>query len=250
MQKKKTDSLIPKKNGLSARNIIYLIIFRELKIGPKYMKELHDVVTSEPIKLKSKSYIYQAIQEMESFAWISCIETEGLKRTMAITNLGLMKLDDLIETYKSTIERLKKAADFFLYEIRGTRKNERLDWNLAENQLFNRLTNVRHLARYLFLTILNDPQHSAETVIDIYELIKSRYGWQCGEGYIYELAHEMEEPTKAWVEGKWNSSRRHHYVYRITEAGREAISREAEITASYLRALQEYSQNLFRLFPD
>lgn len=238
----------PDKIGLSAKDIIYLIVFRELKTEPKYMKELYDAVVEEPINLKSKSYIYQAIRDMESQGWISCIEVRGKARTMATTPAGEEKQEEFVSTYYNTLKRLKDAADYFAYEITGSGNKEKPVWDEGVLKHFNRLINVRHLARYLFLTILSRPEHNLETAKTVYELMDIRYGWQCGEGYIYELAHEMEDPSNGWLEGRWNSSRRHNYVYRLTDHGLKMISEEAEASLVYIRNLQKYTQNLLQLF--
>lgn len=240
--------IAPEKMGLSAKDIIYLIVFRELKDKPKYMKELYDAIVSEPINLKSKSYIYLAIREMESHEWIRCIEVRGKARTMATTNSGKKKQAEFVETYYATLRRLKGAADYFSYEITGSGSKEKPVWDEGVLKHFNRLINVRHLARYLFLTILSQPEHSLETAKSIYELMNKRYGWQCGEGYIYELAHEMEDPSNGWLVGRWNSSRRHFYVYRLTDHGLNMISNEAEAALVYIRNLQQYTRNLLHLF--
>ncbi|GAA0848040.1 helix-turn-helix transcriptional regulator [Paenibacillus glucanolyticus] len=240
--------IAPNKLGLSAKDIIYLIVFRELQTHSKYMRELYDSVVEEPVNLKSKSYIYQAIREMEAQGWINCIEINGKTRTMATTEAGEKKREEFAATYLKTLIRLKDAADYFAYEITGTGNKNKPVWDEGVLKHFNRLINVRHLARYLFLSILNQPEYSAETAISIYELMNYRYGWQCGEGYIYELAHEMEDASNGWLEGRWNSNRRHNYVYRLTEHGSNMISKEGQAALSYIQNLQLYTHNLLRLF--
>lgn len=241
--------LIPTKIGLSAKDVIYLIVFRELQNGPKYIKELFDSVINESVNLKSKSYIYQAVQDMDLRGWISCIETRGKRRIMTITTSGIKKHEQFINTYLNLLQRLKGAADYFAYIITGSGSREQPIWDEGVLKHFNRLISVRHLARYLFLLILNDLEHKSGTVVNIYELMEKRYNWQCGEGYIYDLAHEMEDISNGWVEGKWNSIRRHHYIYRLTDIGVLMISKEGEAALNYIRNLQQYTRSLLRLFP-
>nr|WP_275900763.1 hypothetical protein [Paenibacillus periandrae] len=234
---------------MSAKDIIYLIMFRELRTGPKIMRELYDAVVAEPINLKSKSYIYQCVREMEAFGWVICIETKGMMRTMSTTEAGIQKQIAFAETYLNTLQRLKNAADYFAFEITGTGKRERPIWDEGVLKHFNRLINVRHLARYLFLTILNNPEHGVKgTAISIYELMDKRYGWQCAEGYIYELAHEMENPSNGWLEGSWDSDRRNYYVFKLTYHGVNMIAQEGEVALRFIRNLQQYTRNLLRLF--
>ncbi|QNR65250.1 hypothetical protein IAQ67_15155 [Paenibacillus peoriae] len=249
MQKSLTP-LIPAKIGLSAKDVIYLIVFRELQNGPKYIRELFDSVITESVNLKSKSYIYQAVQDMDSKGWISCIETRGMKRIMAITESGTKKHEDFTNTYLNLLRHLKGAADYFAYIITGSGRKEQPIWDEGVLKHFNRLISVRHLARFLFLSILNDPEHNSGTVVNIYELMAKRYSWQCGEGYMYDLAHEMEDHSNGWVEGRWNSIRRHHYIYRLTDLGVLMISKEGESALNYIRNLQHYTRSLLRLFPN
>ncbi|WP_145950088.1 hypothetical protein [Paenibacillus sp. Y412MC10] len=240
----------PDKIGLSAKDIIYLIIFRELRKGPRIMRELYDAVVAEPVNLKSKSYIYQAIRDMEAFGWISCIEVIGMTKKMATTKAGVQKQEEFASEYLQTLQLLKNAADFFAFEITGTGRMEKPEWNDRALKHFNRIVNVRYLTRFLFMSILSHPQHKVDTVKNIYDLMKDRYGWQCGEGYIYELAHEMEDPSNGWIHGRWNSDRRHHYLFNLTPQGYEMIAKEREAALAFIRRLQTYTSNLLRLFPN
>ncbi|MFX3643302.1 MAG: hypothetical protein ACE3L7_32420 [Candidatus Pristimantibacillus sp.] len=233
--------------GLSAKDIIYLIIFRELRIQPQVMKSLSETVVRESGNLNSTIYIYQVIREMASHNWVVQAERIGNHKIMAITDHGIKKQKELSSTYYVLLSELKDTTDYFVSELNGHPLKERPPMSDAVRKHFNRLINVRHLTRYLFLTILE--KEKACTCVEIYELMQLRYGWQCGEGYIYELAHEMEHPERGWIIGRWTSDRKHSYVYRLTQEGYTWISNECKDALEPIRSLQTYTVQLLKLFP-
>lgn len=66
--------LAPERLGLSTKDIIYLIVFRELSSDKGYLSDMYQVVRTELSALekgKGRSYYYQVVNEMERFGWIS-----------------------------------------------------------------------------------------------------------------------------------------------------------------------------------
>lgn len=233
--------------GLSAKDIIYLIIFRELRIKPQVMKSLSETVIRDSSNLNSTIYIYQVIREMASYNWVFQAERIGNQKIMAITDQGIKKQEELSSTYYVLLTELKETADYFVSELNGHPLSERPPMSEGVRKHFNRLVNVRHLTRYFFLTILE--KHKLSTCVEIYELMQLRYGWQCGEGYIYELAHEMEHPDRGWIAGRWTTDRRHSYVYWLTQEGYDWIAHECKDALEPIRSLQTYVTRLLQLFP-
>lgn len=233
--------------GISAKDIIYLIIFRELLIEPQAMKSLSETVVRESGNLNSTLYIYQVIREMASYNWVVQAERIGNHKIMAITDQGIKKQEELSKTYYVLLRELKNASNYFLSELNGHPLKDRPPMSDAVRKHFNRLVNVRHLTRYFFLTILE--KEKACTCVEVYELMQIRYGWQCGEGYIYELAHEMEQPERGWIEGRWTSKRKHSYIYRLTQEGYNWIPHECKDALEPIRNLETYTVQLLKLFP-
>lgn len=234
--------------GLSAKDIIYLIIFRELRIKQQVMKSLSETVIRESDNLNSTIYIYQVIREMVSHNWVVQSERVGNHKIMAITEQGIKKQQELAGTYYVLLRELKETADYFVSELNNQPISERPPMSEGVRKHFNRLINVRHLTRYLFLKILE--KQKVCTCVEVYELMKLRYGWQCGEGYIYELAHEMEHPDRSWIRGEWTSDRRHSYMYKLTQEGFSWINHECKDALESIYPLQSYTVRLLKLFPE
>lgn len=245
----------PERLGLSERDIMYLLVFRELHNHAASPSEMFEVVREELMTInrgRARSYLYNVVSQMESYGWIETIriENKNNKKYYAITNSGKAKVDSFRQSCMNSIICLKGLADTFAYQITGTGNPERpIDITLEQRKMFSRLINVRHLIRYLFLKILTEPEHREETGKNIWNLLKDRYQWQPAQGYFYELAHEMET-EQGYIRGTWTTARRSSYVYRLTDHGMAAIEKEAETALYYIRQLQNYTRFILNLFPE
>jgi DNA-binding PadR family transcriptional regulator len=244
----------PERLGLSERDIMYLLVFRELHQQVASPSEIYEVVRQELAAIdrgRARSYFYNIIKEMDAFGWIETVRTErkNNKKYYAVTTTGKQKVDNLRESCIHTIMSLKKVADHFAYHITGTGNPTPLELSKEQRRMFSRLINVRHLIRYLILKILTESEHRQETGKNIWQLLKERFMWQPAQGYFYELAHEMET-DQGYIRGEWTTDRRSRYIYRITARGLEAIEKEAETAMFYIRQLQKYTRFILNLFPE
>lgn len=251
MPEKNEVKLAPERLGLSTKDIIYLIVFRELSHDKGYLSDMYQVVRAELSALdkgKGRSYYYQVVNEMERFGWISLQGTDGKKKIYEISESGEAKIETFRSSYLDSISSLNHMADFLVYVITGSGSSKAPSLLIDQLKLFNRLINVRYLTRFLILKILSDRTHQSETAIDILQLIKERYHWQCAEGYIYELLHEMEDSEHEWVYGLWQDERRRYYFYRITDQGMNALPQEEEAALVFIRNLKNYTGLMLKLF--
>ncbi|WP_178076121.1 helix-turn-helix transcriptional regulator [Paenibacillus oralis] len=244
----------PERLGLSERDIMYLLVFRELHKHNASPSEMYDVVREELSTIdrgRARSYLYHVVSQMESFGWIETIRTKNKnnKKYYAITSTGRAKVDSFRESCLDSIKSLKGMADHFSSHITGTGNPEPMELTLAQRKMFSRLINVRYLSRYLILKILTEPDHREETGKNIWYLLKERHQWQPAQGYFYELAHEMEF-DQGYIRGAWTTARRSSYIYRLTDLGIEAIDKEAEAALHFLRQLQKYTNFILNLFPE
>lgn len=244
----------PERFGLSEREVLYLLVFRELHNTSASPSDIFDIVREELATIergRARSYLYNIISQMESFGWIETVRSEkkNNKKYYAVTDSGRQKVDILSESCKNSILNLKLVADHFAYHITGTGNPEPFELTKEQRRMFSRLINVRHLIRYLFLKILTEEEHKEETGKNIWRLLKERYQWQPAQGYFYELAHEMETEQE-YIRGSWTTIRRSSYLYRITDLGLSSIEKEAESAMYYIRQLQKYTGFILKLFPE
>lgn len=244
----------PERLGLSERDIMYLLVFRELHKHAASPSEMYEVVREELTTIdrgRSRSYLYNVVSQMESFGWIETIRTENKnnKKYYAITGTGTAKVDSFRQSCMNSIASLKGMADHFVYYISGIGNPVQLDLATEQRKMFSRLINVRHLCRFLFLRILTEPDHRKETGKNIWNLFKERYQWQPAQGYFYELAQEMEV-DQGYIKGEWTTSRRNAYVYRLTDQGLAGMEKEAEAALHFIRQLQKYTRFILNLFPE
>lgn len=244
----------PERFGLSERDIMYLLVFRELHNHVASPSEIYEVVREELINIdrgRARSYFYNVVSQMESFDWIETVRTEkkNNKKYYAITGSGNEKVEFFRQSCMSSIANLKQMADHFAYHITGSGNPEPFDLTREQRKMFGRLINVRHLIRFLFLKILSEPAHREETGKAIWLLLKERYQWQPAQGYFYEIAREMES-EQGYIVGVWTTPRRSSYMYRITDHGQASIAKEAEAALYFIRQLQKYTRFILNLFPE
>ncbi|WP_433709010.1 hypothetical protein [Paenibacillus illinoisensis] len=254
MPVKEEIKLGPERLGLSERDIMYLLVLRELHKQTASPSEIFEVVREELRNIqrgRARSYFYNVVNQMESFGWIATIRTENKnnKKYYVITSEGYAKIDSFRESCMDSIKSLKSMADHFDYHISGTGKSEPTELNTQQRKMFNRLINVRHLIRFLFLKILTESEHTHESGKQVWLLFKERYQWQPAQGYYYEVLREMEV-DQGYVTGHWTTDRRSTYIYEITDHGLESISSEGETTLYFLRQLQHYTRFILNLFPE
>lgn len=244
----------PERLGLSERDIMYLLVFRELHKHVASPSEIYEVVREELKTIdrgRARSYFYNVVSQMESFGWIETVRTEkkNNKKYYGITTRGNEKVESFRQSCMSSISSLKQMADHFAYHITGTGNPEPFELTREQRKMFNRLINVRHLIRFLFLKILTEPGHREETGKKIWVLLKERYQWQPAQGYFYEIAREMES-EQGYIVGAWTTPRRSSYVYRITDHGQDSVTTEAESALYFIRQLQKYTRFILNLFPE
>jgi DNA-binding PadR family transcriptional regulator len=244
----------PERLGLSERDVMFLLVFRELHGTIASPADIYEVVREDLLAFgrgRARSYFYTVVSQMESFGWIEVTRTErkNNKKYYVITESGKAKISDFQDSCLESITSLKQMADHFAYHITGTGNEEPLQLNKQQRMMFSRLINVRHLIRFLFLKTLTEFDHHVETGKNIWLLLKDRYKWQCAQGYFYELAHEMET-EQGYITGNWTTARRSSYVYKLTDVGREAINKEAEAALFFIRELQKYTRFILNLFPE
>lgn len=244
----------PDRFGLSEKEVMFLLVFRELGDTSASPADIFEVVREELATIergRARSYFYNVVSQMESFGWIETVRSEkkNNKKYYAVTKSGKEKVDSLRESCMNSILNLKKTADHFAYHITGVGNSEPNQLSPEQRKMFSRLINVRHLIRFLVLKTLSEKEHRAETGKNIYRLFKERYHWQPAEGYFYELAREMET-EQGYISGEWTTSRRNSYVYRITELGKTSIEKEAKSAMYFIKQLQKYTQFILNLFPE
>lgn len=244
----------PERLGLSERDIMYLLVFRELHKHVASTSDFYEVIREELLTInrgRARSYLYNIVSEMESFGWIkvTLVADKSNKKYYVITASGYEKIDTFRQSFLGSISTLKEMADHFSYIITGSGSSKPVKQSVEQRRMFSRLMNIRHLVRFLFLSILSESEHRAETAKSLWNLLQDRYHWRPAQGYFYELAHEMET-EQGYIVGSWTTARRSSYVYRLTDRGAAAIQEEAETAIHYIRELQKYTRFIVNLFPE
>lgn len=237
---------------LSERNMMYLLVFRELSATTNFPNAIYQSIKNDLRYInrgKAQSYLYSVIEEMENSGWIEVVEMQGTKKYYNITSTGHQEVENFRILFLQSILNIKLAAEHFYELISASKSSSPVVLTNSEKKIFNRLVNVRHLTTYLILSMLNESSTSHLTGKQMWDLIGQRHSWQPGDKYIYEITRMMEE-DKQFITGEWTNHRRSAYVYHITETGKLAIDYEAQQTLHYLVEIMQYSTYLTLLFPN
>ncbi|ODP26662.1 hypothetical protein PTI45_03980 [Paenibacillus nuruki] len=248
-----TNNIVPlqERMGLSERNIMYLLVFRELAVASNFPNAIYQSIKNELQYInrgKAQSYLYAVVDEMANFGWIEIIETQGTKKYYRITSSGHQKVENFRILFLQSIVNIKSVAQHFYDLISGGTPSAPVMLTPSEKKIFNRLVNVRHLTTYLILSMLSESSNSHLTGKQLWDLIGQRHLWQPGDKYIYEITRMMEE-DKHFIAGEWTNHRRSAYLYHITETGTLAINYEAQQSLHYLIEIIRYATYLILLFP-
>lgn len=263
MPNKEAITLSPEKLGLTQREIMYLFVFKMLTGAPNHpgalFAEMQERVPSD--FLKSRTNFYAAMDEMLRFDWIT-FQVEGRKKVYSLTSSGKEKMEWYRNTYYIPLSSVREIANTLIMKISGSGRDPVSESARQHAKLFNRLINVRELVIYLFLEALH--REKDQTAKDIYDIIRHEYGWICSEGYVYELAHELEgEPRKSkrkdeeikdrripWIQGRWDGPRRNLYRYRLTDDGARMRFLSGETALFYIKNVHRYLHIIVELLGD
>ena len=240
--------LTPHNIGLTQKDIMYLLTYKELEMGPQHAGGIYNKMKEDLDHnlLKSRAHYYKSVEEMNQQGWIAYIK-KGKKKIYSMTPKGKEELNRYRETYLEPFKQVRHLAGFLMSRIAGSYKESVPDISRDKQKLFNRLINVKELTIYLFLKILQDnpdpnPQMTAK---EIYEVMGSTYGWTCSIGYLYETAHAIEEG--GWIDGAWSGKRRTDYRYLLTVSGEEYLPKAAEDAMYHVRKCYKFMESVIFL---
>lgn len=244
--------LTPDKVGLTQKDIIYLLIYKELEIAPQHPGGIYKKIKEDIDEnlIKSRAHFYKAVEEMHVNGWISYV-VNGRRKVYSMTKKGIEELKNYRDKYLVPFQEVKKLSGFIKDQITGSGRGQSVpDVSKEVRKLFNRLINVKELTIYLFLKILqvNPEPYARMTAKEIYEAMAVSYGWVCSVGYIYETAHAIEDG--GWADGEWKGARRTDYLYLLTDNGVKYIPKAAQDALYHAQKCHKFMHSIVPLLQE
>lgn len=200
-----------------------------------------------PGKKISRSHFYATINEMEKIGFIEqSLGQDRRKKIYHITPQGRKKLFEYQDLYIEPYTALKQIVELFIHDLTGASTLKRPSVYPLQSQqkkFFSKLINVREVIEWVMLKELIKNE---KIPADLLTYFQQNYGWQPGEGYLYEVVRSMEE--HGWVIGEWESDRRSKRIYQIDERGRQVLPRIEESVLYTMKNIRSFINNLLSVF--
>jgi DNA-binding PadR family transcriptional regulator len=245
----KTPVNAPERLGISKVDLMYLIVLHQLAKGSQDSKDLIEAIKAELLNFNQKralSHIYDVLQTMESFGWITNLAGRRRNKTFGLTQIGREKMSWFKDTYLETVKKMHDMAEHFVHYIQGDLTYPAPELTKEEVKLFNRMISVKHTVRYLFMDMLYHQQ--CITGQQFLQTMEQVHRWKLDDGYLYKLLRAIEGP-EGWIVGEWDDRRkRTTFYYHLTSNGVRIMPMEGENAISLMSNVSQYMENIMRLF--
>ena len=246
---KKDPKNAPDRLGISKVDLLYLSVFHQLSKGSVGSKDLIEAIHTDLATFDQKralSHVYDVLQSMETFGWITNLEARERNKTFGLTESGIQKMKWFESTYLETVNKMFEMTKHFVQYLQGDPTHPAPELDEMEIKLLNRMISVKHTVRYLFMDMLE--QEQSVTGKQFLAAMEDVHRWKVNDAYLYQLLRAIEGP-EGWVVGDWDDPRRRNaFYYRLTPEGKRIMPIEGENTSALMKDVMRYTGNILRLF--
>ncbi|WP_338652355.1 hypothetical protein MKY15_18560 [Sporosarcina sp. FSL K6-1540] len=216
--------------GFSVGDALSLFLLRTILERENYSKALYEHFNLDfPGRSVSYEYVARTTTALENNGFLFS-RTEGRKKVFQITEKGKARLLEYETIYALRFSEVSTVIDRFYYFLtkNGSLPQSSIEPLHADFRLFiSKLLSVKDVVRFMALRLSLNRQsfHMAE----VQEQLNSLFGWSPSNGYLYNIAREMEE-TNLLV-GFWPDERRTiRKLYKTDESEQFYIIVSASLT--------------------
>lgn len=233
---------------ISHKELFQIMVLKHLEQEEGMILTLYeDLKEKLPGKKISRSHFYATIKEMEGRGFIEQhLGQDRRKKIYHITTHGKKQLMKYNGLYFEPYTALKHIVELFIYDLTGSNPLKRplvLPLQPQQKKFFSKLINVREVIEWVMLKELIKNEKIPADLLTYFQL---NYGWQPGEGYLYEVVRSMEE--LGWITGEWENERRSKRIYQIDERGRHVLPRIEESVLYTMKNIRRFINNLLSVF--
>jgi len=193
--------------GFSVGDTLSLFLLRTLFDRKNYSRALYEQFNLEfPGRSVSYEYVARTANTLENNGYLQS-QTDGRKKYFQITEKGKARLQDYKTIYAHRFSEVSIVIDRFYYFLtkNGLPPQDEVEALHEDFRSFiSKLLSVKDVVRFmtLQLSLHRDSFYMAE----VQGQLNSLFGWSPSNGYLYDIAREMEE-TNLLV-GFWPDERR------------------------------------------
>jgi DNA-binding PadR family transcriptional regulator len=228
--------------GMSQREFLTLYLLHTLSEKSTYPRAMHqDLKQQFTGKIHSYDYLCKICNQLVESCHLE-LYTEKGRNYYKITEKGKELFTWYKSNFRERMTEVKLVIDRFMFDLTGSGSDPMVQHELPEEyrSYFSKIISVKDLVRYITLKIAQ--ARPRFYMGEVGEILKSNFGWNASNGYLYDLAHEMEE-TDLLV-GRWEGEKRTKRFLWITDEGRYHYKQIADSAAYQVREVQKYVTNV------
>ncbi|MBO0600154.1 helix-turn-helix transcriptional regulator [Sporosarcina sp. E16_3] len=193
--------------GFSVGDALSLFLLRTILEQDNYSRALYEHFNLVfPGRSVSYEYVARTANTLENDGFLLS-RTEGRKKVFQITEKGKARLQEYETIYALRFNEVSAVIDRFYYFLT---KNGPLPQGEIEplhedfRSFISKLLSVKDVVRFIALRLSLNRQ--SFYMAEVQEQLNSLFGWSPSNGYLYNIAHEMEESNL--LVGFWPDERR------------------------------------------
>lgn len=216
--------------GFSVGDALSLFLLRTVLERENYSRALYEQFNIDfPGRSVSYEYVARTANTLEKNGFLLS-RTEGRKKLFQITKKGKVRLQEYENIYALRFNEVSAVIDRFYYFLT---KNGPLPQGEIEplhedfRSFISKLLSVKDVVRFIALRLSLNRQ--SFYMAEVQEQLNSLVGWSPSNGYLYNIAHEMEESNL--LVGFWPDERRTvRKLYKTEESEQFYIIVSASLT--------------------
>ena len=193
--------------GFSVGDTLALFLLRSLLNRKNYSRALYEQFNLDfPGRSVSYEYVARTANTLERNGFLRS-QTEGRKKFFQITDKGKERLQEYNTIYAHRFREVSIVIDRFYYFLTKNGQPPQIEVEPLHEDFrpfISKLLSVKDVVRFMTLRFSLD--RKSFYMAEVQEQLNSLYGWSPSNGYLYDIAREMEE-TNLLV-GFWPDERR------------------------------------------
>lgn len=204
--------------GFSVKDTLALYWLHLVSINPTYPRDVYQqFVETFPGRKVGYEYVARVAKQLETNGYLTSTVSEG-KKVYSINDSGLIRLRNYQDNYFKRFSEVAAVINRMHHHLTHNGKKPEspiLPLHPDFRPYLAKLLSVKDVVRYMALKM--SLKRSTFYMAEVGEQLNDLFGWTPSNGYLYQLAREMEESDL--LIGQWRDERRTVRYLKGTEAG-------------------------------
>ena len=204
--------------GFSVKDTLALYWLHVVSSKSSYPQDVYQqFIVTFPGRKVGYDYVARVAKQLETSGHLISSKFEG-KKMYSITNSGILRLTNYQDNYFQRFNEVATVINRMYHHLtHNGKKPEPPTFSLHPDfrPYLAKLLSVKDVVRYMALKM--SLTRSSFYMAEVGEQLNDLFGWSPSNGYLYQLAREMEE-TDLLI-GHWKDERRTVRILKGTDAG-------------------------------